>query len=175
LNHADHVALIGEGVAGGGSVWADLGSGSGAFTLALADILGSGATIHSVDVDEAALRRQAADMAAGFPDTTLVQQAADFTQPLQLPTLDGIVMANSLHFVREKVPVLNSVLQHLRRGGRLMLVEYDADEGNPWVPYPLSYGTWERLAGEVGLGATRRLGSVPSRLLGSIYAALSLR
>ena len=39
MNHDDHVRLIREGVLGGGIAWADLGSGSGAFTLALADLL----------------------------------------------------------------------------------------------------------------------------------------
>lgn len=48
MNHGDHVALLREGVhrRGAGAVWADLGAGDGAFTLALADLLGDGATIH---------------------------------------------------------------------------------------------------------------------------------
>ena len=175
MNHADHVALIRDGVADSGRVWADVGSGSGAFTLALANIIGPHATIHSVDRDEAALRRQAAEMTARFPDVRLVQHAADFTRPLALPRLDGIVMANSLHFVRDKVPVLRDLLGQLASHGRFVLVEYDADEGNQWVPYPLSYRSWQRLAEELGLRDTRRLAAVPSRFLGSIYSALSLR
>lgn len=173
MNHSDHVALIRGGVEGGGRVWADLGSGSGAFTLALADILGPGAEIHSVDRDEGALRRQAHAMRTRFPDVQLVQQATDFTQAPALPPLDGMLMANSLHFVRDKTAVLARLLGHLRDGGRFVLVEYDADRGNPWVPHPLSYRTWERLAAEVGLHNTRCLAAVPSRFLGSIYSALS--
>lgn len=175
MNHADHVALIRGGVEGNGRVWADLGSGSGAFTLALAAVLGPGATIYSVDRDEGVLRRQADAIHTRFPDVELVPQAADFTQPLALPPLDGMVMANSLHFVRHKLPVLEGLLAYLRAGGRFVLVEYDADRGNPWVPHPLSYRTWERLAAEVGLRETQQLASVPSRFLGSIYSALSLR
>ncbi|MGH2381516.1 MAG: methyltransferase domain-containing protein [Candidatus Limnocylindria bacterium] len=57
MDHADHVLLIRDGV-GGGTTWADLGSGTGAFTLALADLLGPGATIHSVDRDPRALEEQ---------------------------------------------------------------------------------------------------------------------
>lgn len=175
MNHADHVALIRDGATGSGPLWADLGSGDGAFTLALADLLGPSATIYSVDRDQAALRRQADEMAARFPDVALRQLAADFSRQLSLPSLDGILMANSLHFVAEKPAVLNSLLQHLRAGGRFMLVEYDADEGNPWVPYPLSFRSWVDLAAGAGLRDTRRLASVPSRFLGSIYSALSLR
>jgi hypothetical protein len=63
---------------------------------------------------------------------------------------------------------------YLRPGGRLVLVEYDADQGNPWVPFPLSYDSWAKLAADSGFRDTRRLASVPSRFLGSIYSAVSL-
>ncbi len=175
MNHADHVALIRDGVAGSGSTWADLGSGGGAFTLALADALGPRATIYSVDRDGGALRRQADELADRFPEVTLVQQAADFTRALELPVLDGMLMANSLHFVADKVELLPRLVARLRPGGRFVLVEYDTDRGNPWVPHPLSYRSWEVLTAEVGLHATRRLATVPSRFLGSVYSALSVR
>jgi SAM-dependent methyltransferase len=175
MDHRDHVRLIRAGVEGGGSAWADFGSGAGAFTLALADILGSGGSIVSVDRDAHALAAQGRSLRESFPDVSVTPLVADFGRPLDLPPLDGIVMPNSLHFTREKVAVLRLVQGYLRPAGRLVLVEYDADRGNPWVPYPLSYRTWEALAAEVGFRETRRLASVPSRFLGSIYSALSLR
>ena len=175
VNHRDHVGLIRAGVAGAGPTWADLGSGDGAFTLALAELLGPTGTIHSVDRDAGALGRQARAMRDAFPAVALVQLAADFTRPLGLPPLDGIVMANSLHFQRDPVPVLRLVRDRLRDGGRLVLVEYDTDHGNHWVPFPLSYRTWTSVAAGAGFRETRRVGSVPSRFLGSIYAAVSVR
>ncbi len=174
MDHADHVRLIRDGVIGGGSTWADLGAGSGAFTLALADLLGPAGTIFAVDRDRRALEALAGAVGARFPAIGLQTLVADFTRPIALPPLDGVVMANSLHFVRHKRSVLALVRGLLHEDGRLVLVEYDADHGNPWVPFPLSYGSWERLAAEAGFVATRRLASVPSRFLGSIYGALSL-
>src|SRR5690348_13548382 len=173
MNHDDHVRLIREGVLGGGIAWADLGSGSGAFTLALADLLGAGSHIYSVDRDARALREQQAALQARFPAVTLEQRVADFTRPLDLPPLDGVVMANSLHFQRRKEPVLALVRGMLKPGGRLVLVEYNADKGNLWVPHPLSYPTWEELAPANGFVGTRLLATVPSRFLREIYAALS--
>jgi ubiquinone/menaquinone biosynthesis C-methylase UbiE len=173
MNHRDHLDLIREGVVPG--VWADLGSGGGAFTLALADILGPQARIESVDRDRQSLRRQQAAIERSFPGARVTYHRADFTQELSLPPLDGVLMANSLHFVREKAPVLRLVTGYLKPGGRLVLVEYDSDRGNPWVPHPLSYATWEREAGEAGFLQTRRLARRPSRFLDSMYAALSMR
>lgn len=173
LTHDDLVRLIRDGVAPG--VWADLGSGGGAFTLALADLLGPGARIFSVDRDGGGLRHQRQAMESRFPTSAVDYVHADFTRPLDLPALDGVVMANSLHFVRRKPPVLALVRGLLRPGGRLVLVEYDSDRGNPWVPHPLSYPTWERLAAEVGFEGTRQLARHPSRVLGAIYSALSVR
>ena len=175
MDHRDHVGLIRDGVAGAGPSWADLGSGGGAFTLALADLLGPAGRIVSIDRDANALRGQAGELESRFPDVALETRVADFTRPLGLADLDGVVMANSLHFVRDQLAVLGLVRGYLRDGGRLVLVEYDADHGNPWVPHPISWARWQPLAEAAGFRDTRRLASVPSRFLGSIYSAVSLR
>jgi SAM-dependent methyltransferase len=181
VNHHDHVRLICDGVPHGENddtqrgvpVWADIGSGGGAFTLALADLLGEGATIHSIDRDASRLREQARAMHAAFPAVVVELHPSDFTRSLDLPPLDGIVMANALHFVRDQSAVVSRLRQYLKPGGHFILVEYDTDRGNHWVPYPLSYRTWRALAPACGFGVTRLLATVPSRFLGAIYAALS--
>ena len=164
MDHADHVALIEGGVGERGGRWADLGAGEGAFTLALADLAGPDAQIIAVDKDARALRAL-----SGRFET----RVADFTRPLNLHDLDGVVMANSLHYVRDKEPVLRAVRAMLRPGGRLIVVEYGADRGNPWVPYPFTYARWETIAARSGFKNTRLLKTVPSRWLGSIYSAVS--
>ena len=164
MDHADHVNLIRGGVATRGGRWADLGAGEGAFTLALAELVGPAGHIVAVDKDRRALR------ALDGRFETLV---ADFTKPLDLHDLDGIVMANSLHYVRDKDPVLRAVRDMLRPGGRLIIVEYGTDRGNAWVPYPFTFAVWEKLAQRAGFKTSRPLSSVPSRWLGTIYSAVS--
>ena len=173
MQHADHVALLRGGIAGPGGVWADLGSGTGAFTLALADLIGPTGEIYSVDKDRGSLKEQERAMRARFPAVMVHYLAADFSRKLELPTLDGVVMANSLHYQRDKDAVLQLVRGYLRPGGQLLLVEYNADRGNPWVPYPLSYSTWEMVARRNGFADTRLLARVPSRFLNEMYSALS--
>ena len=174
MNHQDHMNLLRKGIPGPGGTWADLGSGRGAFTLALADLIGPTGHIYSIDRDSSALRDQEKAMRTQFPSTTVRYISTDFTQRLDLPPLDGIVMANSLHFLRQKDAMLRLVRSYLRPGGRLLLVEYDTDHGNMWVPYPLSYPTWEVLAHHNGFTSTQLLTTVPSRYFGGMYSAMSI-
>ncbi|MEZ4767304.1 MAG: class I SAM-dependent methyltransferase [Caldilineales bacterium] len=174
MNHDDHVRLLSSAVQPGAAIWADLGSGTGAFTLALADLLGPEGTIYSVDQDRGALTAQRKAMERRFPASRVHYLTADFTARLALPQLDGVVLANSLHFVSSKESVVRLVMSYLRPGGQIVLVEYNTDAGNRWVPCPLSFDTWRELAGRCGLMATRKLAAVPSRFLGEIYAAQSM-
>lgn len=176
MDHRDHVALLRSAVRAGGC-WADIGAGRGAFTLAIADLLGSDGRIIAIDRDDSALQESEREVRRRFPEVSITTVVADLEGPLDLPLLDGLVAANSLHYVsRERqVDVVRRLASHLRPGGSFVVVEYDADRGNPWVPHPFSYGSWESLAQAAGLVDTRQIGRVPSRFLGAIYAAESHR
>ena len=176
MDHADHLSLLRAAVEAGGT-WADIGAGTGEFTLALADLLGPGGRIVAVDRDAGALAENAGAVAARFPQVALEAVVADFTKALDLPLLDGLVAANSLHFVGRdrQVEVIRGLAGHLRSGGRFVVVEYDADQGNPWVPYPFSQMNWGLLAASAGLVDPRPLHRVPSRFLGAIYSAIATR
>ena len=172
MDHADHVRLLRKGVRDG--VWGDLGAGAGAFTLALADLLPAGSTIHAVDKDRGELaenERAYARFARGRDLPALRTHTADFTKDLDLGPLDGTVMANSLHFIKDKGPILARVRALLKPRAPLILVEYDADSGNPWVPYPLSFETWKRVAVANGFAEPQLLDEEPSRFLRRIYSA----
>ncbi len=175
MDHADHVRLIRDGVAGAGHRWLDLGAGRGAFTLALADVLGAAGQIVAVDRDRSALADLALAMRHEFQSVSLRTLAADFAAPLDLEpgSFDGIVAANSLHFVWQPAPTLRSVARLLRPGGRLVVVEYDADTGTPYVPYPISFRALPSVLRDAGFGEPRLIGRVPSRYLGAIYSAVT--
>ena len=172
MQHSDHVGLLQDGIIPG--TWADLGSGTGAFTLALADLLGSSGTIYSIDRDGGALKEQERAMQSRFPSAKVEYHTADFTTKLTLPVLDGIVMANALHFVprNQQAAVLRQIRSTLKPGGRLILIEYNVDQGNAWVPYPLSHATASKIAASAGFGEMQLLKTTPSRFLKEFYAAL---
>ncbi|MDQ3127361.1 MAG: class I SAM-dependent methyltransferase [Chloroflexota bacterium] len=173
MEHADHVDLIRRGLAGAGPCWLELGAGEGAFTFALADVLGPGALITALDRDSRAVTRLAAEVPRLFPGRTVVPLAADFRDPLPVGPFDGVLAANSLHFVQDAVAVLTRARATLVAGGRLIVVEYDADRGNPWVPHPFSSGRFPTIAAAAGFDEPREIGRVPSRFLGAIYGAVA--
>ena len=161
----------GRRVAPGGT-WADIGAGEGAFTLALADLLGPGGRIVAVDRDATgAARRTTRAVRARFPETRADDAiAADLTAPARPARARRPRRGEQPPLRRSATGRSRSSRRwpsHLRPGGRFVVVEYDADRGNPWVPHPFSY----RVVGAARRGGrasrdTRRIGRVPSRFLG---------
>jgi ubiquinone/menaquinone biosynthesis C-methylase UbiE len=177
MNHDDHVRLIAAGVVrDAGGVWADFGAGTGAFTLALCEVAGPAVQIIAVDHDRGSLRTLRAAMEQQFPGAHLRLLEADIAGPLDLPPLDGILAANAIHFVPapRQPGVLRRWRGYLKPAGRLLVVEYDADVGNRWVPYPLSFTAFGALATAAGFADPELIGERPSRFLGRIYAAVTV-
>lgn len=173
MDHADHVALIRRGVEGAGPRWLEVGAGEGAFTLALVDLLGPEGQVLALDRDGRALEHLAGVVRERFPAARLVTRVGDFTHDLPDGPLDGILAANSLHFVRDRRHLVTQLRERLGRDGRLLIVEYDADRGNPWVPHPFSFATWRSEAIRAGFWEPALVGRVPSRFLGAMYAAVT--
>ena len=176
MDHRGRVSLLQPAALPIGGVWADLGAGSGAFTLALRELVGPEASIFAVDLDASALRALEREHIARFgSNDNLMAMRADFSASLKLPPLDGLLMANSLHFFKDKRPVLRHVRAYLKPQGSLLLVEYNVDAGNRFVPYPLSFTSWRALAPAAGFSEPRLLAKLPSRFLKEFYSALAQR
>lgn len=166
--------LLRPGVEGQAGAWADLGCGDGIFTAALYTLLEPGSEVYAVDKKRRSLEALARNFAGSYPEAAPHTVQADFTRPLTLPALDGLLMANSLHFVQRKRPVLAQLLALLKPGGHLILVEYNTDRGNYAVPHPLDEAGFLALAAEVGLRGARITARIPSTFLGEMYAGMGL-
>jgi len=179
VNVDDAAALVEPAVRRPGESWADLGAGTGTFTLALASLLGPTGRVVAVERDRSALtalealaRRRAEGAAA------ISVVAHDFTQPLALPTpLDGVLLANALHFVpdADQPRVVAAVARLLGAGGRLAVVEYEGRGPSRWVPFPVFFARFASLARDAGLAAPTRIGARRSAFGGTMYAAVAER
>ena len=184
MNTGEAVALIAAAVgvpAGDGPrTWADLGAGSGVFTRALASLLGPRSMVYAMDRDVEALAAMASPTRTAARDTArIVPVVADFTRPFELPglerepaaSLDGLLLANALHFVRDQAAVLARLTTLVRPGGRVVLVEYDRRAASRWVPYPIAVERLPALAEAAGLTAPVVTATRPSAYSGVLYAA----
>lgn len=176
MNDHDALALLRTAVAhADGEVWANLGAGTGVFTRALAALVGAGGRVIAVDRDDRALNtiRGWATRTPGAPDVTLLH--ADVARGLTLPPIDGVVMANVLHFIPDAAGVLASVAARLSPGGRVVVIEYEGRRPSPWVPYPVSAARLEELAAAAGLAPPRVVATRPSAYGGELYVAVTTR
>ena len=176
MNHTDHVNLLRPASLDKGGSWADLGAGSGAFTFALRELIGPTSTIYAVDKDRSSLDSLKSEYRSRFEnDENLHIQVEDFSRTSNLPLLDGILAANSLHYFKDRVKVLQHIKSFLKPNGKLIVIEYNVDSGNPWVPYPFSFGSFGKLALQAGFTDPQLLATNPSRFLREFYSALTFK
>lgn len=140
-------------------IWADLGCGSGLFTRALIQILPSESRILAID-------RAPQKINLGSAVSFL---QADFEYPLfHLPLVDGILMANSLHFILDKL----SLIKHLAGfAPKFIIVEYETSFPNPWVPFPISFKDLKILFERAGFRNISKVNEQTSVYGGKMYAA----
>jgi trans-aconitate methyltransferase len=154
------------------AVWADLGCGSGLFTEALASLLFPKSTIYAVDKSMSSFKAKLIT-----DDIVIRKVESDFVNFIsELKNLDGILMANSLHFVKDKKAFLKNARETFRALPCFLIVEYDSDTPNPWVPFPLSFKTLKTLFEELEYNNINKLQEKQSLYRSSkIYSAIITR
>jgi len=140
--------------------WADLGCGSGTFTLALKNLLPEGSQITAID-------KQHQKLPVNFIKI-------DFeTDDLPLSSLDGILMANSFHYIRDKPRLIKKLENYFAANPTFLIIEYDTIRSNPWVPYPINYPQLQQFFQTLGYASITKLAEAPSSFGGRIYSVLS--
>ena len=136
MSHEETVSFIKDAVKGDQlQYWADLGCGSGTFTKALAALLPAGSHITAVDRENQSLYVNGVNF-----------MRADFVKDaLQLEELDGILIANALHYVVDKRSLIQKLERMFVGDPCFIIIEYDSERSNPWVPYPITFEKLELL------------------------------
>ena len=143
MTHKEAIHFIEDGIIIKGGIWADLGSGKGTFTKALSHLIGPNGLIYAIDLDPEVVELES--ISQEQDQAKVIGLNLDFTQNMELPQLDGILMANALHYVKEQEQFLKNTIPLLRHGGVFVLIEYDQQVGNPWVPYPVSLRKFSKM------------------------------
>ena len=109
------------------SAVADVGAGSGAFSIMMAERLGPKATVYSTEIDpELLVKIRGAAEKAGVHNVIVI---AGTKQDTQLPanSCDAIFLRRVYHHLTDPVDLDSSLYRALRPGGQLAIVDFE-----PW-------------------------------------------
>jgi ubiquinone/menaquinone biosynthesis C-methylase UbiE len=133
--------------------WADLGAGDGFFTRALASVIPKDSSVLAVDKNASSLK----SIQDTFGQIKVETRHADFTSLTWGEHFDGILMANALHYVGNQTEFLTKLKVKLSYSGRLVIVEYERRQVNPWVPYPIPLGKLQEIGAAAGFSSVEKL------------------
>ncbi len=149
------------------NVWADLGCGDGLFTNALSQLLPEKSLLYAVDKNKNALKN--VSVKAGMQLEKIV---ADFVHDeFPFKSVSGILMANSFHYVKDKNAFIEKCFTLSNDDTYFIIVEYDNNKSNPWVPYPINFNALKNFFASYNYVA-EKLSEIPSHYRGKMYAAL---
>lgn len=117
---------------------ADLGSGSGYFTLLLAEAVGPNGKVYAVDIDQA-LNEYVENRAtkAGYQNVEVILAKHD--DPL-LPSqgIELVFTSNTYHYLKDRIAYFKRVCKYLWPGGRIAIIDFN---GRGWVERLLGHWT----------------------------------
>ncbi|WP_353184103.1 class I SAM-dependent methyltransferase [Parapedobacter lycopersici] len=147
--------------------WADLGCGNGVFTEVLAAYLPVHSRITAVD-----RTYQQLPAIMGNEVSVSFQQADFVAGELGLQSLQGILLANALHFVKDKEALIQKLEKYFAAQPSFLIVEYDHTIANQWVPYPVPFQKLKKHFAEYGYQHIEKIGERKSMYGGRMYAAV---
>ena len=111
---------------------ADFGSGSGAYTIALTQVVGVTGTVYAVDIQKDLLTRtQNSAQQQGYENVEVVWGDIETPHGVKLKDelLDGVVLSNTLFQVDDKINTLKEAWRVLKPGGILAVIDWSDSYG----------------------------------------------
>lgn len=107
---------------------ADIGAGTGLYSLMFADKVGPKGVIYAVDIEPRFLKlisQRAADLDVGNVVAVLGRDK-DITLPPS--SVDVVFIADTYHYFSDRAGIMATVREALAPGGRLIILDYTLDE-----------------------------------------------
>lgn len=111
-----------------GMTVADIGAGTGYYTWQLAKQLGPGGRVYAVDVQPEMIRMLDSQMAKRGVRNVVSVLGSETTVKLPPASVDLAIMVDVYHELAYPAEVLDSIVDALKPGGRVVFVEYRAED-----------------------------------------------
>ncbi len=108
-----------------GDIVADIGAGTGLYSLLFADAVGSSGHVYAVDIEPLFLdliNRRAEDLGL-YNITAVLGRQNDVSLPVQ--SVDVVFVADTYHYFENREEIMRTVMNALKPGGSLIIVDYD--------------------------------------------------
>lgn len=114
---------------------ADIGAGTGLYTLLFAEEVGEAGQVFAEDIEPLFLDLVTRRVEDGDLDnvTAVLGRTDDVTLPEQ--SMDVVFIADTYHYFEDREAVMRSVFNALKPGGSLILVEFDITPGEDRPDY----------------------------------------
>jgi ubiquinone/menaquinone biosynthesis C-methylase UbiE len=111
-----------------GMVVADIGAGTGVFSLPLARAVRPGGKLYAVEVDERLLEH-VVEQGTEQGVTNIEPVFAEFDNPLLPPGVDLAFIHDVLHHIEEREVYLKNLAGYLKPGGRVAVIDFKPGVG----------------------------------------------
>ncbi len=125
-----------------GAVVADIGAGSGYFTFRLAQVVGPQGKVYAVDIQKEMLDLIRQRMKASKVENVVPVLGAESDPKLPANAIDLMLLVDVYHEFSFPYEMTQAMVQALKPGGRLVLVEYRMED--PTVPIKLVHKMTEK-------------------------------
>jgi ubiquinone/menaquinone biosynthesis C-methylase UbiE len=143
---------------------ADFGSGSGAYTLAIAESLANSGHVYAIDVQRDLLRKTKIEATKrGYKNVEIIWGDLEYSGATKIAdgALDMVLISNLLFQINDKDAVIREAWRILKPAGRLVIIDW-SDSFGGIGPQEVDVVTKERaesLAHSGGFGLVRAFGA----------------
>jgi ubiquinone/menaquinone biosynthesis C-methylase UbiE len=128
-------AIVQASGAGPGMRVADIGAGTGLFTLLFARAVGQGGQVVAVDISDTFLNNILARARADKLDNVSTQLSSQTEARLPPGSVNLVFLCDTYHHFEQPAAMLDSIHRALKPGGTLVVIDFERIEGksSTWV------------------------------------------
>ena len=116
-----------------GDIVADIGSGSGAFSVPMAKAIGPNGKLYAVDIDQKMIDF-VANRAKEAGQNNVVPVLGEYDDPkLPVKDVDVAFFHRVLHMIEHRQAYLNAVAKYLKPDGKIVIIEKEPEDATNWM------------------------------------------
>jgi ubiquinone/menaquinone biosynthesis C-methylase UbiE len=117
---------------------ADIGAGSGYFTIPVAKAVMPGGTVLAIDIEQAMLNHIEGRVAKEGLDNVSLRLVPNDDPQLAPKSVDTILMVDTYHYIENRSEYAKKLRAGLANGGRVVIIDYipKSWKKRPWGPLP---------------------------------------